>query len=64
VNLDVVAWFYEPARDSPWLLCDYDTPLATGGLVAGRGRIWSEDGRLVAVGGAQLICMPAPTAAR
>ena len=64
VNLDVVAWFYEPARDSPWLLCDYDTPLATGGLVAGRGRIWSEDGRLVAVGGAQLICMPAPTTAR
>jgi acyl-CoA thioesterase len=58
VNLDVVAWFYEPAPESPWLLCDYDAPLATGGLVAGRARIWSEDGRLVAIGGAQLLCIP------
>ncbi|MDP9180185.1 MAG: thioesterase family protein [Chloroflexota bacterium] len=58
VNLDVVAWFYEP--ESPWLLCDYDAPLATGGLVAGRGLIWSEDGRLVAMGGAQLFCIQVP----
>jgi acyl-CoA thioesterase len=60
VNLDVVAWFYETAPESRSLLCDCDAPLATGGLVAGRGRIWSEDGRLVAVGGPQLLCMPMP----
>ncbi|MBC7771563.1 MAG: thioesterase family protein [Pyrinomonadaceae bacterium] len=59
VNLDVVAWFYEPAPDSEWLLCDYDSPIATTGLVAGRGRVWSEDGRLTAMGGAQVLCISA-----
>lgn len=59
INLDVVAWFYEPAPESEWLLCDYDSPIATGGLVAGRGRVWSEDGRLIATGGAQVLCIPA-----
>lgn len=59
VNLDVVAWFYEPAPESEWLLCDYDSPIATGGLVAGRGRVWAEDGRLIALGGAQVLCISA-----
>jgi len=58
INLDVVAWFYEAAPDSPWLLCDYESPLATGGLVAGRGNVWAEDGRLIAMGGAQVLCIP------
>lgn len=57
VNLDVVAWFYEPAPESEWLLCDYDSPIATKGVVAGQGRVWSEDGRLIAIGGAQVLCI-------
>jgi acyl-CoA thioesterase-2 len=57
INLDVVAWFYEPAPKSQWLLCDYDSPIATKGVVAGQGRVWSEDGRLVAIGGAQVLCI-------
>jgi acyl-CoA thioesterase len=60
VNLDVVAWFYEPAPDCEWLLCDYESPIAKDGLVAGSGRVWSEDGRLVAMGGAQVLCIPQP----
>lgn len=59
INLDVVTWFYEPAPDAEWPLCDYESPIATGGLVAGRGRVWSEDGRLVAMGGAQVLCISA-----
>jgi acyl-CoA thioesterase-2 len=59
VNMDVVAWFYEPSPDSEWLLCDYESPIATSGLVAGQGRVWSEEGRLIALGGAQVLCLPA-----
>jgi acyl-CoA thioesterase II len=59
VNLDVVAWFHDSAQASPWLLCDYESPLARAGLVGGHGRVWSEDGRLLATGGAQILCLPA-----
>ncbi len=60
VNMDVVAWFHRPAPDSEWLLCDYDSPIAHAGLVGSHGRIWSEDGRLIASGGAQCLSIPNP----
>lgn len=60
VNLDVVAWFQDSARDAPWLLCEYESPIARAGLVSGNGRVWSEDGRLLATGGAQVLCIPDP----
>jgi len=60
VNLDVSAWFCEPGHGAEWLLCDYETPHASGGLATGHGRVWSEDGRLLASGGAQVICIPDP----
>lgn len=60
VNMDVVAWFHRPAPESEWLLCDYDSPIAHGGLVGGHGRVWSRDGRLIASGGAQCISIPRP----
>jgi acyl-CoA thioesterase II len=60
VNIDVVAWFHRPAPESEWLLCDYDSPIAHGGLVGAHGRVWSQDGRLVASGGAQCLSMPVP----
>ncbi|MEO8458410.1 MAG: thioesterase family protein [Chloroflexota bacterium] len=60
VNLDVVAWFYDLAPDAEWLLCDYESVIAAGGLVSGNGRIWTEDGRLIATGGAQVMCLPLP----
>ena len=59
VNLDVVAWFHQPANTSEWLLCEYRGLIAQDGLVSAHGRVWSEDGRLIASGGAQCICIPA-----
>jgi len=61
VNIDVVAWFHRPAPESEWLLCDYESPVAHGGLVGAHGRVWSEDRRLNASGGAQCLCVPRPT---
>jgi acyl-CoA thioesterase II len=60
VNMDVVAWFHRPAPDSEWLLCDYESPIAHAGLVGSQGRIWSQDGRLIASGGAQCLSIPNP----
>jgi len=57
-NLDVVAWFHRAADDSEWLLGDAVAPIAEGGLIGGTVRIWSADRRLVATGGAQLLCVP------
>lgn len=57
-NLDVVCWFYEPANDSEFLLLDYKSPVARDGLMNASGRVWSGDGRLLAAGGAQLLCVP------
>jgi acyl-CoA thioesterase II len=57
-SLDVVCWFHEPATDSEFLLVDYKSPAARDGLMNASGRVWSEDGRLLAAGGAQLLCVP------
>lgn len=58
-NLDVTAWFHQPAHDSEWLLMDYEAPIATGALIGCHGRIWSRDRRLIASGGTQLLCIQA-----
>jgi acyl-CoA thioesterase-2 len=58
-NLDVTAWFHQPAHDSHWLLMDYEAPIATGALIGCHGRIWSRDRRLIASGGTQLLCIEA-----
>jgi acyl-CoA thioesterase-2 len=59
-NLDVVAWFHRLDHGSEWLLGDALAPIAEGGLVGGTVRLWSADRRLVASGGAQLLCLPGP----
>ena len=58
-NLDVVAFFHADARDSEWLLCEQECPLGQGGLLGTRARVFDRQGRLVASGGAQLLCLPA-----
>ncbi len=58
-NLDVTCWFHRFAPESEWLLADHDSPVAQGGLMGTAGRVWSRDGRLLASGGAQLLCVPA-----
>ncbi len=57
-NLDVTCWFHQPGHDSPYLLSDYDSVIAKDALVGAMGRVWSQDGRLLASGGAQLLCVP------
>lgn len=59
-NLDVTASFHRPAHESDWLLCRAQAPLAEGGLIGGSCQVWSESGKLVASGGAQLMCVPVP----
>jgi len=59
-SLDVVTFFHASARDSEWLLAEQESPIATGGLVGATGRVFTRDGKLVASGGAQLLCAPAP----
>ena len=59
-NLDVNAWFHDAAPDEEWLLGDHECRVAAGGLMGTTGRVWSRDGRLLASGGAQLYCVPAP----
>ena len=57
-NLDVVAFFHQSAKDSEWLLCEQLCQIGAGGLLGPSARIFSRDGRLVASGGAQLMCIP------
>lgn len=59
-NLDVAAFFHAPLENSEWLLCEQESPVGRGGLVGIRSRIFDRKGRLVASGGAQLMCVPAP----
>ena len=57
-NLDVVAWFHQSAADSEWLLSEHRSEIAAGGLIGTTSSVWAQDGRLVATGGAQLMCLP------
>jgi len=59
-NLDVTAWFHRFEPESEWLLSDHEGPVAEGGLMGTTSRVWSRSGRLLASGGAQLLCIPAP----
>ena len=59
-SLDAVCWFHRDARDTEWLLTEHVCPIGESGLLGTTGRVFSRDGRLLASGGAQLYCAPAP----
>lgn len=59
-SLDVSVQFHRLAPANDWLLVEAVAPVATQGLVGSTGRVWSADGRLLASGGASLLCRPAP----
>jgi len=59
-SLDVYAQFHRAAPRSEWLLVDAVAPVAAHGLIGGQIRVWSSDGGLLASGGGQLLCRPAP----
>ena len=59
-SLDVSAQFHALAPESDWLLCETTAEIARDGLIGYRSRVWSEDRHLLASGGGQLLCRPAP----
>jgi acyl-CoA thioesterase II len=59
-NLDTSAWFHRTCASSEWLLIDHQSPSGANGLLGVGGRVWDEQGRLLATGGAQLCCLPSP----
>ncbi len=59
-NLDVAVWFHGSARESDWLLGEHESRVAAGGLMGTTARVWSRERKLLASGGAQLLCVPAP----
>jgi acyl-CoA thioesterase-2 len=59
-SLDVSAQFHALAPESDWLLCETTAEIARDGLIGFRSRVWSQDRQLLASGGGQLLCRPAP----
>jgi acyl-CoA thioesterase len=59
-SLDLVAWFHRPVEGHEWLLSEAEAPVAQRGLIGGTVRVWGADRELLASGGAQLLCVPAP----
>src|SRR5262249_18368356 len=57
-NLDTYVLFHRPTADRDWLLVDHECPVANEGLLGVSGRVWDADGRLLAGGSAQLLCIP------
>ncbi|CAH1801341.1 unnamed protein product [Owenia fusiformis] len=47
-SLDHCVWFHEPMRADQWMLMQFDSPKAGGGRAITFGKLWSQDGRLVA----------------
>jgi len=59
-SLDVSAQFHALAPESDWLLCETTAEKACDGLIGYRSRVWSRERQLLALGGGQLMCRPAP----
>lgn len=47
-SLDHIMWFHRPFRADQWLLHVMDSPSASGARALVRGRVFAQDGRLVA----------------
>jgi acyl-CoA thioesterase-2 len=54
-SLELSAWFHAPKPAGNWLLIDARSETAAGGLIHGMGKVWSEDGRLIASGGGNML---------
>jgi acyl-CoA thioesterase-2 len=59
-NIDLSVVFHRPGAPSEWLLADAEAPHASGGLLGCNGRVWSEQGELVASAVSNLFCQPNP----
>ncbi len=54
-SLDLSVWFHEAPGARDWLLLDSRADTAGGGVIFGDGRIWTDDGRLIATGASQML---------
>lgn len=57
-SLDLTVWFHQPPEGSDWLLADAHADQAHAGLIGGQVKVWSQDGRLLARGGGQMLHTP------
>lgn len=54
-SMDLAVRFHASASHAEWLLSSTETPVAAEGLLGGYAAVWSEDKRLIATGGQQMI---------
>ena len=59
-SLDHTIWFHRPFRADEWLLYDQVSPSASGARGLALGRVFSEDGRLVATVAQEGLIRPRP----
>lgn len=57
-SLDLHVRFHRPSGHSPLLFVRTEAPVSTGGLLTAEGRVWSEQGELLASMASQLLCTP------
>ena len=57
-SLDLSVWFHDVPGASEWLLVETHSDVAGGGLIFGRARVWTQDGRLVASGASHMLHTP------
>ncbi|MEQ8842882.1 MAG: thioesterase family protein [Acidimicrobiales bacterium] len=60
-TIELTCRFLQPAHEYEWLLSWGDAPVGRAGLIGVESEVWSEDHRLLAIGGSTLLCRPAPT---
>src|SRR5690606_11741930 len=59
-TLDLQVSFLDLVPAEEWLLVEGTTPVADDGLMGFTSRLFATSGRLVATGGGQCLCRPAP----
>jgi acyl-CoA thioesterase len=59
-SLDLHISLHHAASTSDWLQVYGLAPIATGGTIGTSMQVWTEDGRLSAMAGATLLCVPLP----
>ncbi|MBL4789016.1 MAG: thioesterase family protein [Kordiimonadaceae bacterium] len=57
-SLDLSVRFHCNGQNSQWLYCDAVADIGEGGLLAGSASVWDENGKLIASGGSQSLCLP------
>lgn len=57
-SLDLSVWFHEVLASSEWMMLEAISPVASSGIVFGTGRLWDDDGGLIASGSGNCLVVP------